>query len=277
MKNTVSMPAVPAPSGRSAAPNAASTPSIASALASMPPSDSSENTTASTSTSRPPNITGGAIGVRRPAPARRRTATGTATAPTNAATTSAAALRGRIRSASTRPATRAGRVSRRDPVQRGAHLGHGQVRQRREDLGDLGRERRARRRGRRRPGRPRRRSPSAITTTRSAHAAANSTSWVRDDDARDPRRRGPPSIARRTSLPAVVQAARRLVEQHDPRRRGQLDGQHQRQPLTLGQVARVHVAGRCRGRAGRGACAPSRATDRDSRSACASSSSTVSR
>ena len=50
-KNTVSMPAVPAPSGRSAALIADSTPSIASALASMPPSAISANTTASTSAS----------------------------------------------------------------------------------------------------------------------------------------------------------------------------------------------------------------------------------
>src|SRR5580700_8745560 len=56
VKNTVSMPAVPAPSGRRAAPIAESTPSIAIALASMPPAATSEKTTASTSTSRPPNI-----------------------------------------------------------------------------------------------------------------------------------------------------------------------------------------------------------------------------
>ena len=40
------MPAVPAPSGRSAALTADSTPSIASALASMPPAASSASTTA---------------------------------------------------------------------------------------------------------------------------------------------------------------------------------------------------------------------------------------
>src|SRR3984957_10068867 len=59
MKNTVSMPAVPAPSGRSAALIADSTPSMASALASMPPSAISANTTASTSASSAPNISGG--------------------------------------------------------------------------------------------------------------------------------------------------------------------------------------------------------------------------
>ena len=58
VKNTVSMPAVPAPRGRRAAPMAESTPSMAMALASMPPSAISEKTTASTRTSRAPNISG---------------------------------------------------------------------------------------------------------------------------------------------------------------------------------------------------------------------------
>ncbi len=43
-KKTVSMPAVPAPSGRSAALIAARMPSIATVFASMPPSDSSAAT-----------------------------------------------------------------------------------------------------------------------------------------------------------------------------------------------------------------------------------------
>src|ERR1700722_1252515 len=59
MKKTVSMPAVPAPSGRSAALIADSTPSMASAFASMPPSAISANTTARTSTSSTPKISGG--------------------------------------------------------------------------------------------------------------------------------------------------------------------------------------------------------------------------
>ena len=59
-KNTVSRPAVPAPSGRRAAPKADRTPSIATALASMPPSASSANTTARTRTSSAPKITEGA-------------------------------------------------------------------------------------------------------------------------------------------------------------------------------------------------------------------------
>ena len=58
VKNTVSTPAVPAPSGRRAAPMAASTPSMAMALASMPPSAISATMTARTSTSSAPNING---------------------------------------------------------------------------------------------------------------------------------------------------------------------------------------------------------------------------
>ena len=48
-KNTVSMPAVPAPSGRSALLIAARMPSIAMAFASMPPSDSSAMTRSTSS------------------------------------------------------------------------------------------------------------------------------------------------------------------------------------------------------------------------------------
>ncbi len=59
-KNTVSTPAVPPPSGRSAALIADRTPSIAMALASMPPSAIPANTTASTSSSSTPNISEGA-------------------------------------------------------------------------------------------------------------------------------------------------------------------------------------------------------------------------
>ncbi len=59
MKNTVSIPAVPAPSGRSAASMADSTPSMARALASMPPSAISANTTSRTRASSAPNISGG--------------------------------------------------------------------------------------------------------------------------------------------------------------------------------------------------------------------------
>ena len=47
-KKIVSTPAVPAPSGRTAAPSAESTPSSASALESRPPSESCASTTAST-------------------------------------------------------------------------------------------------------------------------------------------------------------------------------------------------------------------------------------
>lgn len=59
MKNTVSMPAVPAPRGRTAALTADSTPSMASALELMPPSAISEITTQSTITSSAPKISSG--------------------------------------------------------------------------------------------------------------------------------------------------------------------------------------------------------------------------
>ncbi len=59
-KNTVSTPAVPAPSGRSAALTADSTPSMARALESIPPSAISAKTTARTRMSRQPKISGGA-------------------------------------------------------------------------------------------------------------------------------------------------------------------------------------------------------------------------
>ena len=58
VNSTVSIPAVPAPSGRRAAPRAERTPSMAMALASMPPSATWANTTASTRTSSDPNSRG---------------------------------------------------------------------------------------------------------------------------------------------------------------------------------------------------------------------------
>jgi hypothetical protein len=58
MKKTISMPAVPAPNGRNAAPIAERTPNMAIALASMPPPAISANTMARTSTKSAPNISG---------------------------------------------------------------------------------------------------------------------------------------------------------------------------------------------------------------------------
>ncbi len=60
MKNTVSMPAVPAPRGRMAALTADRTPSMARALELMPPSAISEITTHRTITRRTPKMRGGA-------------------------------------------------------------------------------------------------------------------------------------------------------------------------------------------------------------------------
>src|ERR1700733_6518448 len=96
MKNTVSMPAVPAPSGRSAALIADSRPSMASALASMPPSAISANTTASTSASSAPNISGGGS-VEENVPGATTNGHRNATNPRNEAMAIAAVDRGRTR------------------------------------------------------------------------------------------------------------------------------------------------------------------------------------
>src|SRR5580658_352503 len=103
MKNTVSIPAVPAPSGRNAALIADSTPSMASAFASMPPSATSANTTASTSASSAPNISGG-VSVDENAPGATTNGHRNATNPRNDAIAIAAVARGRSRIAVLMPA-----------------------------------------------------------------------------------------------------------------------------------------------------------------------------
>ena len=50
-------------------------------------------------------------------------------------------------------------------------------------------------------------------------------------------------IARELALGAVVEAARRLVEQHDPRRRRELHREHERESLSFGEVTRMRVVG----------------------------------
>src|SRR5215469_13972804 len=96
MKNTVSIPAVPAPSGRSAASMADSTPSMARALASMPPSAISANTTSRTSTSSAPNISGG-VSVDENAPGATTNGHANASSPRNDAIAMATVDRGRTR------------------------------------------------------------------------------------------------------------------------------------------------------------------------------------
>ena len=63
----------------------------------------------------------------------------------------------------------------------------------------------------------------------------------------------PRRIAASSRLGRVVQPAGRLVEQQHRRRGGEHDRQGQRQPLALGQVARVRVVGDAGRRAGRAA------------------------
>ncbi len=85
-------------------------------------------------------------------------------------------------------------------------------------------------------------SPSAMTTTRWATVATNSTSWVASSYR--VALRGQLSQGRREApFRVVVQAARGLVQEHDRRGRRQLDRQHQRQSLPFGQVAGVRFTG----------------------------------
>ena len=96
-KNTVSSPAVPAPSGRSAAPTADSTPSIASALTSSPPSPISNSTTAISSGSSSPKTSGASVPCASAAPGS--TSSGQPNASTPATETRATATVERGRSA----------------------------------------------------------------------------------------------------------------------------------------------------------------------------------
>ena len=99
------MPAVPASSGRSAALIADSTPSIASALASMPPSAISAKTTASTSASKTPNISGG-VSVELKVPGTTTNGQKKATTPSADAIVIAITDRGRTVMAATRLGSR---------------------------------------------------------------------------------------------------------------------------------------------------------------------------
>ena len=119
-----------------------------------------------------------------------------------------------------------------------------------EHLGDLGRERRRighapgapgrTRRPRRRRARPPRRRRARRTRRRG---------WRRAPRARRPRGRAGCGRAR---LRGVVEPTRRLVEEHDAGARGQHERQGEGQPLALGEVARVPVAGDAGDERGRG-------------------------
>jgi len=99
--HTVSRPAAPAPSGRSAAPMAASTPSSATALASMPPSAISASRTPRTSTRSSTNSHGASAACATEEPCRISSGHANASAPTAPARASVRAVRGRSRSAGT--------------------------------------------------------------------------------------------------------------------------------------------------------------------------------
>ena len=128
-----------------------------------------------------------------------------------------------------------------------------------EDLGDLRGERRRLGDHRRRAGPAETTSPSASTTTSSATWATNSTSWVATrtawpvvgEVAHDARRAAPWRRSRARG------SARRAAAPRGPG--GEHDGQRQREPLALGEVARVVAPGRCPARAGRAGPGRSRA------------------
>src|SRR6188508_2617427 len=106
-KNTVSSPAVPAPRGRRAAPTAASTPSIATALTSMPPSLISASTTASSSGSTSAKTSGASEPWASPDPGDTTSGQQNATRPATDTRATAAADRGRSASALVRGLTTA--------------------------------------------------------------------------------------------------------------------------------------------------------------------------
>ena len=98
-KKIVSTPAVPAPSGRIAAPSADSTPSSASDFASRPPSETSASTTASTRSSSAPKMTGAMLLAPLLHSLPTRNGHANASTPKTDASASAAIVRGPIRTA----------------------------------------------------------------------------------------------------------------------------------------------------------------------------------
>ncbi len=98
-KKISSTPAVPAPSGRSAAPIADSTPSSASALLSRPPSDTWARTTASTSSSNTPKMIGATLLAPSVEPGLTKNGQKNDTTPNADAITSATVVRGPTRTA----------------------------------------------------------------------------------------------------------------------------------------------------------------------------------
>src|SRR5690606_13753401 len=132
-KKTVSTPAAPAPNGRTAATTADSTPSIATARASMPPSESCTSTTAVTSGSSIANSQGPEVVSVSAPPGATSSGQDVATRPKRAASATASAPRRRRRVRGLSEAVMG-------LAQRGGDLVHGQPP--REDLLHLRREHR---------------------------------------------------------------------------------------------------------------------------------------
>ena len=169
-RRSVSTPAVPAPSGRSAAPSADSTPSSASALASRPPSgELGEHDREHEQEQRAEDAPARRCSRRRSSPAATKNGQANATHAEHRRDASAAMVRSPMRDAR-RAIARSSPAARLGREDAGAtQLLDGEPRARREDLGDLRRERGRRDDRRRRSGRRRRsrRRPSRRPGARS--------------------------------------------------------------------------------------------------------------
>ncbi len=227
-KNMGSRPAVPAPSGRSAAPTAARTPSMATALASMPLSAIVATTTATSSGSRAANSQGASaewaspepgVGEQRPAEGdhadrthQREREDGTGAEAHRTVLVVIAALPG------PRPETVSQGWGARILATCGAKAGDETTTSAVGPSATI--------------------SPSARITTRWASSAASSTSCVAST-MRVPLARRDLEHADEPGLRRVVQPAGRLVEEQQRRPAGEHDGQREREPLSLGEIARM--------------------------------------
>src|SRR5690625_1827650 len=227
-KNTVSIPATPAPSGRSTASTAASTPRMASAFASMPPSDISASTTTITTGSSATNMNGASSESCVAEPSTRTSNGHTNIArPATDAIAIVMALRGPIRTACVSPIA---------IIQRLRHFCDGEpsVAEHLRHLRSEG-------------GRSAQHTGGRTVGDDFAVCENDSTVGDRGDEldvvGRD--HDGPALAGQRTNhlgehtLRVVVQPARRLVQRDDARCCRQLDRQNERETLALGQIARV--------------------------------------
>ena len=216
---------------RSTALTALSTPRIASTRGSRPPSLTSASTTAITSGSSARNRNGGSTRplVRHPQqqrpdehhqPGHRGDAEDQRRARRTAGRRRRAALTMRLAASTSSTRSHGGPSTL---VTCGANAG---------DSATTSAYRAARRRPRPRRAPRRRRRPGRRTRRRGWPPAP-----------RGPRRRASRRIAGQRALGGVVEAAGRLVEQQHPRAGGEHERQREGEPLALGEVARVLVAG----------------------------------